>query len=169
METKKCNSCLTIKNISEFYLIKSNPKYKDKVYHYIYPMPLCKKCFNLKYGCRYSQSKKNYMAKCRKNPEYVKKEREYYKKWYSENGRKRVVDYAEAIIDWQKKYPEKVKARCKLSYAIQKGEIKKPKECFKCDRETRLSGHHDDYNKPLVVEWLCSSCHKAKHSRLLTK
>lgn len=36
-----------------------------------------------------------------------------------------------------------------------------------CDtKPTRpLDGHHDDYDKPLSVRWLCRSCHVSLHAR----
>lgn len=56
--------------------------------------------------------------------------------------------------------------------AIKKGELKAGEECAVCTR--RLSpttrrrmiwAHHDDYSKPLVVRWLCPSCHRKWHFR----
>jgi hypothetical protein len=26
--------------------------------------------------------------------------------------------------------------------------------------------HHPDYDRPMVVRWLCRKCHKAEHRRL---
>ncbi len=40
----------------------------------------------------------------------------------------------------------------------------KPKNCEMCERETRLNGHHKDYNKPFDVIWVCGSCHRKIHS-----
>lgn len=90
--------------------------------------------------------------------------REYYKNWYARNGRNRSVDYREAIYEWRSNNPLKYKAHKILNKAVRKGDIVKSTRCSNCDSQNRLSGHHEDYNKPLDVLWLCSSCHKLKHS-----
>jgi len=44
--------------------------------------------------------------------------------------------------------------------ALYRGLIIKPTCCENCNTiSSRLNGHHEDYNKPLEVIWLCSSCH----------
>ena len=101
----------------------------------------------------------------RSTPENKEKFKKYYRKWYSEHGRDRAVDYAEAVREWEKRNPEKISAHGKVKYALKVGKIIKPKFCMNCQRETRLSGHHRDYTKPLEVLWLCSSCHKLEHSK----
>ena len=87
----------------------------------------------------------------------------YYKNWYKKNGRDRAIDYLEATIEWQKRNPEKRSAHGKVKYALSIGKLVKPENCSQCNRNTRLVAHHKDYTKPLVVVWLCSSCHKLLH------
>jgi len=29
-----------------------------------------------------------------------------------------------------------------------------------------LEAHHDDYSKPLDIQWMCTSCHKRHHAKL---
>lgn len=37
-----------------------------------------------------------------------------------------------------------------------------PQPCCFCGREDAQM-HHDDYSKPLEVEWMCQACHRAYH------
>jgi len=61
------------------------------------------------------------------------------------------------------KYPEKRAAHEALRYAVRSGKIEKPNNCETCGKETGLHGHHDDYYKPLDVQWLCPECHIKLH------
>lgn len=59
-----------------------------------------------------------------------------------------------------------LKARQALRHAVQSGAVQKPSTCEVCGGEVesrRLHGHHEDYSKPLDVEWLCTLCHGARH------
>jgi transposase-like protein len=55
-----------------------------------------------------------------------------------------------------------------LNSAIAKGILIKKNVCETCGDKPRLSrrllSHHDDYNKPLKVRWLCPSCHYTWHA-----
>lgn len=51
------------------------------------------------------------------------------------------------------------KARRILHAAVRKGTIVRPLKCETCDKKIKLTAHHEDYNKPLEVEWLCYECH----------
>ncbi len=61
--------------------------------------------------------------------------------------------------------------------AIAKGLLTKPKACEACGKEehfasgrSSLESHHDDYNHPLTVRWLCRKCHHEwhEHHRAIT-
>lgn len=52
-------------------------------------------------------------------------------------------------------------ARWKLNREIAAGRIER-QPCEVCGE--RAQAHHDDYNKPLDVRWLCRSCHRAHHA-----
>ena len=51
------------------------------------------------------------------------------------------------------------KAYRKLHGELKKGNIKKPLRCEACSKRHKLTAHHEDYSKPLEVEWLCYECH----------
>lgn len=58
---------------------------------------------------------------------------------------------------------EKLRARAQCAYAIRSGKlIRQP--CAACGNP-KSEAHHDDYSKPLNVEWLCRQCHAAAHRK----
>lgn len=50
-----------------------------------------------------------------------------------------------------------------LNNAVAYGKIEKPLRCETCNKKHRLTAHHEDYSKPLEVEWLCYECHGRRH------
>ena len=54
-------------------------------------------------------------------------------------------------------------ARATLQKAIKEGTVVR-KPCTVCGNE-KSEGHHEDYNKPLEVIWLCSECHLKIHKK----
>jgi len=63
-------------------------------------------------------------------------------------------------------YRNKDKARRKLRYEVRMGRIVKPSACDSCNNELKVEAHHEDYDKPLDVNWYCNPCHKSKHGKL---
>jgi hypothetical protein len=83
------------------------------------------------------------------------------KTWYKNN-----TERAKEIVrESEKRNPGKQKARMLLNYALKTGLIEKPKQCQECGQVKKLQGHHTDYEKPTVVEWVCTHCHSEKHSK----
>lgn len=69
------------------------------------------------------------------------------------------------------KNKEKNAARRAVRNAILKGLLTPPNNCEKCKKyQFRIDGvraiqaHHEDYSKPLNVQWLCPPCHVAAHN-----
>ena len=50
--------------------------------------------------------------------------------------------------------------------AVQAGKLVKPASCEWCPRTDNIHGHHDDYDRPLDVIWLCPVCHRARHKQI---
>ena len=70
---------------------------------------------------------------------------------------------AEYFKEYDKKYPKKLKARQKVNRAVRAGKLRKyPCEICGCERSV---GHHDDYDFPLQVRWLCQAHHKQWHAK----
>jgi len=60
--------------------------------------------------------------------------------------------------------PRKVEANWEVYRAVEDGRLVKPRYCERCRRPTdNPQAHHEDYDKPLDVEWLCEPCHKTHH------
>lgn len=100
---------------------------------------------------------------------------EYYRLWRKHNAEKsrayhRMYDrlmYAKnperenaRRKHWALMNANKVKAHRAVAHAIKTGKLIK-KSCVTCRR--KAVAHHDDYNKPLDVVWLCEVHHKARH------
>lgn len=62
----------------------------------------------------------------------------------------------------RKENPEKFKARNAVNNAIRDGKISR-KPCHFCQSTENLHAHHEDYDHPLDVVWLCASCHGKLH------
>ena len=60
----------------------------------------------------------------------------------------------------KQRYPERIRAREKLSYAVKSGKIQRG-VCACGDPNTHA--HHEDYSKPLEVIWLCRKHHMEIH------
>lgn len=63
--------------------------------------------------------------------------------------------------------PERSRARNLVQKAVDRGHMEKPATCSACDDEgVRIEAHHEDYERPLDVTWLCKPCHyKADRAR----
>ncbi len=88
--------------------------------------------------------------------ESMRKARE---KWAENNG-----DVIKAAHQkWLLENPEKRAAHIAVGNAVRDGKLFKPDSCDDCEMPGRLDGHHEDYSKPLDVDWLCRKCHLARH------
>jgi len=47
--------------------------------------------------------------------------------------------------------------------ALRTGELARANQCEVCSAPGPLHAHHDDYERPLDVRWLCPSCHELYH------
>ena len=65
--------------------------------------------------------------------------------------------------EWHIANPEKRRAHHVVQNAIETGALKR-QPCVKCGA-TPTDAHHEDYTRPLDVEWLCRRCHLNEHRR----
>lgn len=55
-------------------------------------------------------------------------------------------------------------AHTKAKLAEKAGVIVRPDKCECCRGNKELFRHHEDYNFPLDVSWLCFKCHTLRHT-----
>jgi len=136
----RCSSCGKFKPYSEFY------KNKRTI---LGIKSSCKKCH-----CIESVRTRNKEKARDKNREYERISRQINPEKNRERWRKR-----------KRKNDKKEKARDILNKAVKTGIILKPDICAKCGRAIKLTAHHDNYDEPLKVEWLCYECHGKLHRK----
>ncbi len=71
---------------------------------------------------------------------------------------------AERRSRYVKDSPEKLSARAAVNHAINAGKLTRL-PCEVCGTP-KSQGHHEDYNKPLEVIWLCPIHHAEKHKKV---
>lgn len=97
-----------------------------------------------------------------------KRSKEYHA---SERGQQRYREYYEAhkqeFIERAKKsntnHKDERRAQSVVNHNIERGQLRR-QPCEVCG-STKTDAHHDDYNKPLDVRWLCRRCHADWHSK----
>lgn len=95
----------------------------------------------------------------------LEKRKAYQKKWRAEHA-EYLREYSQeehriSSAEQREKYPDEIKARSVANHAIRDGKIT-PQPCEVCGAE-KVQAHHDDYNYPLKVRWLCVKHHAEWH------
>lgn len=143
---KKCFKCLKYKSLSDFY---SHPATSDKL------LGKCKDC---------TKSDNNkHRRELSKNIEWRIKERKRIRK--SNSKRVRLKPSSEIRNEYSRnstaRHPDHKRANNMVFVAIKKGEIIRL-PCEICG-EKIVEAHHDSYDKPLEVRWLCRKHHVEFH------
>jgi hypothetical protein len=140
----------------------------------------CKICKN-EQRRKYYQVNRNriskYRSELRRNNlnEIREKERKYRHSIRSklcERDRKYYQTNKEKIRDYIKRYRQANRKKCdatsKLCRAIKQGLLQRSKICEMADDSClgQIEAHHDDYDKPLEVRWLCKSHHRRLHAEV---
>jgi len=98
-----------------------------------------------------------------RNRKYVDANRERQREWCKKASRKwRKEHGAEYYREYRTKEGEMARhaARVRVYQAVKSGKLIRPDHCTFCGIKCKPHAHHDDYEKPLEVIWLCSPCHK---------
>jgi hypothetical protein len=78
----------------------------------------------------------------------------------------RIALNQEMVRAWRLADKRRGVAHRAVSRAIKRGTLVRV-PCVKCNNEKSFA-HHEDYDKPLDVIWLCQVCHSKRHQELLT-
>jgi hypothetical protein len=150
---KECSKCGIEKPLDHFKTIKKTGK-------------LCSWCYFCSNECtkKWKENNKARIIQWRKqynkdNADVLSKKSKQY---YSEN-KERMLDY---FRKYHKENNQAQIARHKILNRKEHWGLIPPSECSGCGDVGRVEAHHDDYNKPLEVRWLCRSCHKQFHHEL---
>jgi hypothetical protein len=101
-----------------------------------------------RYACLECWAKRSRARRERKRVE----SRAYAKASYRRQSRRRI----ETLRRSRKRHPERERARRLLTKALRTG-VLRSQPCAECGSPASQA-HHEDYSKPLAVEWLCSVC-----------
>lgn len=61
------------------------------------------------------------------------------------------------------KHSNRHEVRMQTNNAIDKGLIVRAENCENCGGSENIEAHHDNYNYPLNIRWLCKNCHASWH------
>lgn len=140
MKTKLCTKCDETKELKEFY---RNKRSSDGL------QINCKLCTKI-----YQEANKKRIS------EYQK----IYQKFY------RLTDKGKTVMrkkdkQYRAKHPERYIANVAVGNAIRDDKLF-CQPCEICDSEHKIQAHHEDYSKPLEVNWLCKKHHDKLHEDL---
>jgi len=150
-DVKICSKCKIEKSLGEFCKHK---KSKDGHYN------ICKECKTIQ-DKEYRNKNKKKIAKQKKeysSRKEIKEAKTIYDKQWSKNNPDKILK--NKLSDWQRN-PTKNKARRLVNRAIKAGVLTK-QSCEVC-RSLIVEAHHENYDKPLEVRWLCKDHHLEAH------
>lgn len=133
---KVCSKCCSEKTTSEFY---KNPRYSDGY------QGVCRECQN---------KRMRELETSGARDEVVKRYRQ------SEKGRATKVKNQ---ADYAARHPKKCKVHKIVGRAIKAGKIERG-DCMVCGA-ANAHAHHDDYDKPFDIKWLCHKHHVEYHQQ----
>ena len=136
---KQCFKCNTIKPLLEFY------KHSMMADGHLNKCKECTKNDACKHREQNLEKIRAYDRARGKTPERIKLGTEITRIWRAADKRRQ-------------------RAHNAVRRAIVKGELTRM-PCMRCGQQ-KTEAHHDDYDKPLEVMWLCTPCHKKRHKEL---
>ncbi len=136
---KECFKCKAVKPLEEFY------KHSGMADGRLNKCKECTKNDATKHRNQNLEKIRAYDRSRSKEPERIKAATEITKAWRAEDSRRNRVHSA-------------------VARAIRNGDLVR-QPCVRCG-EAKSVAHHEDYDKPLEVVWLCQPCHKQRHKEI---
>lgn len=143
---KVCFKCGRTLDLSEFY---KHPQMADG------HLNKCKSCAqkdSMKNRAQKIEYYREYDKKRARMPQRIKAQKEYNK---TEAGKKAIYN---SVKNYRAKHPDRQKI-----YRDCEKTLVNPHICSQCGGTVMVEAHHDDYNKPFEVRWLCRICHRRWH------
>lgn len=137
---KECRKCNVVKPLSEFY------KCRGMADGHFNQCKACKKIYADSYTEKNIEVIRAKGRERMKNPERAKICNELTKAWKKADLRRQ-------------------KCHTAVKTEIRAGRLKR-QPCVRCGNEKSIA-HHEDYDRPLYIVWLCAVCHKQRHKEIL--
>jgi hypothetical protein len=67
--------------------------------------------------------------------------------------------------EYYRKNPDRWKAAMAMQWARRHGLLVAPDNCPACGDTGKMHAHHNDYSRPMEIEWLCEHCHRELRHR----
>lgn len=139
IRSKNCFKCNIVKPLSEFY------KHSAMADGHVNKCKECNKNDVTSNRNKNIEKVRVYDRARSKEPERIKAAAEITRAWRAEDLRRQV-------------------AHSRVARAVRNGGLVR-QPCCRCG-ETKTVAHHEDYDKPLEVVWLCQPCHKQRHKEI---
>jgi ribosomal protein S27AE len=139
VRSKECFKCNTVKPLEEFY------KHSMMADGHLNKCKECTKNDASKHRDKNLEKIRSYDRERAKQPKRIKATAEVTKMWRAEDSRRSAAHNA-------------------VARAIKSGALDR-NPCERCG-EVKSIAHHEDYDKPLEVMWLCQPCHKQRHKEI---
>ena len=155
-----CKKCSLEKEVSEFY---KNLEMKSG------HLSFCKECVKSRVRERSKLPQVKEYDRNRPNArERSKQNNERDKLRYKSDPNYRAQKMQKQKEARQRKKKEYI-ARNLINNSVRDGKIFPKVNCERCGISTKTHGHHEDYNRPLDVIWLCTECHGICHKEIKNK
>lgn len=153
---KECFKCKKVKPYSEYY------KHKGMKDGHLGKCKSCAKGDTVKYRHDNIEKVREYDRNRPNAEERISINKERIDRYKTEEPDK-YKKYVMQKLNWAKKNKHKKNAHNIVARALMNGNITRPLSCEVCGSSSKLQAHHNDYNRPLEVVWLCVPCHAKAH------